>query len=164
MTTDLPSQAARRRDVILLFSSYPLGTWALHQALGESTWLVAAHLTLTVAVFAALAVGRVLRAGRRIADDADTRLDERQLALRNAAYLDAYRVVSASAVLGTIWIAIGVDKGLWWIPRTYNEWNYVFWGLFILTTSLPAALLSWREPDRAHEADAESVAGALPNA
>lgn len=121
MTSDLPSQAARRRDVILLLSSYPLGTWALHQALGDSTWLV-------------------------------------------AAYLDAYRVVSASAVLGTIWIAIGVDKGLWWIPRTYNEWNYVFWGLFILTTSLPAAFLSWREPDRAHEADAESVKGAFSDA
>ena len=149
----LPSQSTRRRDVVLLFASYPLGTWVLHQSLGESRWYVAAHLVLLGLVVGLLSFGRVIRAGRMIADDTDAALDERQLALRNAAYLDAYRIVSATAVLGVIWVAIGVDKGLWWTPRTYNEWNDVFWGLFILTTSLPAAFLSWREPDRAEDRD-----------
>jgi len=143
----LPSQRTRRRDVILLFSTYPLGVIALHQLLGDSVWYLATHIVFTVLAITFLAVRRVARAGRLIADDADSRLDERQLAVRNAAYLDAYRIVSATVLLGTIWVAIGVDKGLWWIPRTYNEWNDIFWGLFILTLNLPAAFLSWREPD-----------------
>jgi hypothetical protein len=147
----LPSQAVRRRDVILLFASYPLGTAMLHALLGDSTWYGLSHIVLTVTILATLAIFRVGRADRRIADDIDARLDERQIAQRNAAYLAAYRVVSGVAVLGCIWIALGTDKGWWWIPDSYNEWNDIFWGLFILTTSLPAAILSWREPDRADE-------------
>lgn len=147
MMLALPAQRTRRRDVVLLFSAYPMGTWVLHQLLAESTWYLSAHVVFTVFVLT-FAIRRVARAGRLIADDADARLDERQLAVRNAAYLDAYRIVSAGVLLGTVWIAIGVDKSLWWIPTSYNEWNDVFWGLFIVTLNLPAALLSWREPDR----------------
>ena len=72
--------------------------------------------------------------------------------MRNAAYLDAYRIVSTVAVLGCVWIALGIDLGWWWVPTTYREWNDIFWGLFLLTMSLPSAFLVWREPDRAEEA------------
>jgi hypothetical protein len=59
--------------------------------------------------------------------------------------------VCAVVILGVIWIAIGTDKGYWWIPTTYNEWNAILWGLFIYTTTLPSAFLAWREPDRLDE-------------
>lgn len=152
MTYSLPRQASRRRDVVLLFASYPIATWLLHQTIGDHTFYALAHILVTIAVLS-FSIFRVGRAGRRIADDVDTRLDERQLALRNAAYVDAYRVVSGLSALGVLWIALGIDQGWWWVPTTYNEWNGIFWGLFILTTSLPAAFLSWREPDREEEPD-----------
>ncbi len=155
MIRELPSRAVRRRDIVLLFASYPLGTLALHQALGDSRWYSISHIGLSVLILTFLAILRVSRAGRRIADDIDTRLDERQIALRNAAYLDAYRIVCGVALLGVIWIALGIDQRLWWVPSTYHEWNDIFWGLFILTTSLPSAFLSWREPDRADDTELE---------
>ena len=99
------------------------------------------------------------RAGKAIADDlearldarVDARLDARQIARRNSADLDSYRIVPAIVILGVIWIAIGTDLGYWWIPTTWHEWNAIVWGLFIYLTSLPRAILAWREPDRPDE-------------
>jgi hypothetical protein len=156
---DLPSRAARRRDVVLLYASYPIGVLLLHLTLGGSAWYGIAHILFIVTVCGWFALVRVGGMGRSIADDVDGRLDERQLAMRNAAYLDAYRVVSATAVLGCIWIALGIDLGWWWVPTTYREWNDIFWGLFLLTVSLPSAFLVWREPDGVDDA-LEAVADA----
>jgi len=119
-----------------------------------------AHLTFTAALAAALAIPRVVRVGRAIADDVDTQLDERQVALRNAASLDAFRVVATSLLLGIIWVALGVDKSLWWVPKTYNEWNTVFWGAIVMTLTLPSAFLAWREPDRVDDREEDEQAHA----
>jgi len=119
-----------------------------------------AHLTFTAALAAALAIPRVVRVGRAIADDVDTQLDERQVALRNAASLDAFRVVATSLLLGIIWVALGVDKSLWWVPKTYNEWNMVFWGAIVMTLALPSAFLAWREPDRVDDREEDEQAHA----
>ncbi|MBK7905037.1 MAG: hypothetical protein IPJ78_00575 [Gemmatimonadetes bacterium] len=150
--TELPPRATRRRDVVLLYASYPLGVLLLHLTLGGTIWYGIVHVLFIVAVCGWGALVRVGGMGRSIADDLDGRLDERQLAMRNAAYLDAYRIVSTVAVLGCVWIALGIDLGWWWVPTTYREWNDIFWGLFLLTMSLPSAFLVWREPDRAEEA------------
>lgn len=99
-------------------------------------------------LFGILRVGRV---GRAIADDLDTRLDERQLAERNSAYLGSYRLAASLVLIGVIWISLGTDLGYWWIPTTWHEWNAIFGGLFIYLTSLPSAILAWREPDRHDE-------------
>ena len=48
---------------------------------------------------------------------------------------------------------LGIDKGFWWVPSSYNEWNVIFWGLFIYLTTLPSMFLAWREPDREEEAE-----------
>ena len=160
MITPLPSQSTRRRNIVLLYALYPLSSAALNHAIGPTSWFAMAHLTLTVVLAAALGIPHVLRVGHAIADDIDTRLDERRLALRNAAYLDAYRVVATVMLLGIIWIALGVDKSLWWMPKTFNEWNIVFWGVIALTLTLPLAFLSRREPDRADDREEAEVAHA----
>lgn len=160
MITRLPSQSTRRRNIVLLYTLYPLSSVALHRSIGPTSWFALAHLTLTAVLATALGIPHVLRVGRAIADDIDARLDERQLALRNAAYLDAYRVVASFMLLGIIWIALGIDKSLWWVPKTYNEWNIVFWGVIVLTLTLPSAFLSWREPDRADDREEAEVARA----
>lgn len=154
----IPPRAVRRRHVLTLFATYPVGVLLLHAALGGSTGYASAHLVFTVALLA-WSIPRVHRVGKAIGDDVDDRLDERQLAERNAAYLDAYRVVAAVVVLGLIWMAIGTDKGFWWIPSTYNEWNDLIWGAFLLTLNLPSAFLMWRAPD-ADDVEAPATAGA----
>ncbi|HYW49356.1 MAG TPA: hypothetical protein VE861_02050 [Gemmatimonadaceae bacterium] len=160
MITRLPPQLTRRRNIALLYVLYPLGSAALHLAIGPTRWFAIAHLVFTAVLASVLAVPHVLLVGRAIADDVDTRLDERQLGLRNAAYLDAYRVIATSMLLGIIWIALGVDKSIWWIPATYNEWNMVFWGAAVMTMTLPSAFLAWREPDRGDDRDEAELAHA----
>lgn len=154
MTPEIPPRSVRRRHVILLFASYPAGVLLLHALLDGSRWYSLSHIVMTIAILYLLAIERVGRVGKRIADDRDDRLDERQLALRNAAYTDAYRLVSGVAVLGVIWMALATDNDLWY-PRTYEEWNDIVWGLGLLATSLPSALLCWREPDRVEDAEPE---------
>lgn len=151
MTPRIPPRDVRRRDVVLLFVGYPLGTWVLLETLAGTPFFGLAHIGLVLVLLIGLAIRRVGRVGKAIADDTDARLDERQLALRNSAYTDAYRLVSGCIVLGCIAIAIGSDLKQPWVPSGYEEWNAIVWGLFIYLTSLPSAILAWREPDRAEE-------------
>jgi hypothetical protein len=87
--TRIPAQQIRRRDVMLLFALYPLGTIILMRTIGDSAWYGLAHIVLTIGIMTLFGILRVGRVGRAIADDLDTRLDERQLAVRNSAYLDS---------------------------------------------------------------------------
>ncbi len=157
MNLQIPAQTVRRRNVILLALSYPLICVLLWTTMREHTFFALAHLIATVLILWLVAIERVGRVGRAIGDDIDSRLDERQLALRNAAYLDAYRIASAIVLLGVIWIALGLDLGIWWVPSTYNEWNLIFWGLFIYLTTLPSAFLVWREPDRTDDLELQDA-------
>lgn len=151
LAVPIPPRHVRRRNIVLLAVSYPLASLILWTTLRESSFFALAHLTSTVLILWFLAIERVGRVGKAIGDDIDGRLDERQLAVRNAAYLDAYRIASGIVLLGVIWIALGLDLGLWWVPSTYDEWNIIFWGLFIYLMTLPSAFLAWREPDRSDE-------------
>ena len=60
-------------------------------------------------------------------------------------------------LLGVIWIALGIDLGIWWVPSTDDEWNLIFWGLFIYLTTLPSAFLAWREPDRLDDLELQNA-------
>lgn len=154
MTVSLRSQAVRRRDVIVLFAGYPLATLILHQLLPDSRWYGVAHVALVVALIGGWGIPRVYRVGRALGDDLDASLDERQLSLRNAAYLDAFRIAASIVLLGIVGLALGADTGYWPIPSTYTQWNDVFWAAFILLFHLPGAILAWREPDPEPEAEA----------
>ena len=110
-------------------------------------------LALTVTMATLFGILRVGRVGKAMADDVDARLDERQLAMRNSACLDSYRIVAGLVICGVIWIALGTDLGHWWFPTTWHEWNAIVWGLVIYLTLLPSAVLAWREPDRHEESE-----------
>lgn len=157
MTVNIPAQRVRRRNVVALVLSYPIICALLWATFRENAFFALAHLVATALILWQLAIERVGRVGKVIGDDIDSRLDERQLALRNAAYLDAYRVAAGIILLGVIWIALGLDLGIWWVPSTYDEWNLIFWGLFIYLTTLPSAFLVWREPDRVDDLELQDA-------
>lgn len=157
MTRPIPALSVRRRNVILLALSYPIVSALLWATMREHTFFALAHLAATVLILWVLGIERVGRVGKAIGDDIDSRLDERQLALRNAAYLDAYRIASGIVLLGVIWIALGLDLGIWWVPSTYDEWNLIFWGLAIYLMTLPSAFLVWREPDRTDDLELQDA-------
>ncbi|WKW11560.1 hypothetical protein Strain138_000815 [Pseudogemmatithrix spongiicola] len=147
-TATIPPLHVRRRNILIFATSYPLLSVLLWITMRDSNFFALTHLAMTILILWQFAIERVGRVGKAIGDDIDSRLDERQLALRNAAYLDAYRIASGIVLLGVIWIALGIDLKLWWVPSTYDEWNIIFSGLFIYLLTLPSAILAWREPDR----------------
>ena len=145
----LPSRARRRAAVVALYAGYPPLILGLAVSRGTEARPAAAVPALLVGV-AALGWGwvRTYQAGRRLGDDADIALDERLLADRNAAYLDAYRVLGACVTLFGFYGTVAFDQG-WWFPRTSDAWQAVAWALFVIACTGPSAVLSWRAPDLA---------------
>ena len=74
------------------------------------------------------------------------KLDERQREMRNRAYLAAYAVLAALVILVALYVRVAA-AGSWWTPHTGEGWNAVLTVVMIVTTSLPAAVLAWLEPD-----------------
>ena len=77
----------------------------------------------------------------------DKCLDERELRLRDRAYLRAYRVVGIVPLCVVLYSAMALDDGKLaphlWLPHSYADANILFWGVFLVTMTLPAAMLAW---------------------
>ena len=126
--------------------------------------LVAGYLALLVLIpVAYLGVGQfaglvvvMLTAGvwsllrvsvRTIADLPDDYLDERQLAVRNASYVESYRylgsAVALSATVGLIaFVVNGSDLDTWEITITWGMSMSVFWVFLGLALGLPSMVLA----------------------
>lgn len=144
----LPPRRTRRLVVAGL-----IGSW-LVSLLARSPWFDAtagtvASALVTIAASLSLAVFAVrnYRAAQAIGDDADGNLDERQLALRNRTYLDAYRIVGAVVVTWSCYLSIAADSKRLWFPSDRYTWLVIFEGTLILAILTPSVLLTWREPD-----------------
>lgn len=83
----------------------------------------------------------------------DRRLDERELRLRDRAYLRAYRVVAVVPLCVTLYTAMALDDGRLaphlWLPHSYADAIIPFWGVFLATLTLPAAMLAWEREGEA---------------
>jgi hypothetical protein len=69
-------------------------------------------------------------------------LDEYELRLRGRALSASYATFTGLALVLVMYAAMASDKGLW-LPTTYEQFNGVFWGVFLYASVLPTALLSW---------------------
>lgn len=79
---------------------------------------------------------------QRIVAEETKMLDEYELRLRGRALGASYAAFAAMSLLLVVYAAIASDKGLWF-PDGYDEYNGLFWGLFLYACVLPTALLSW---------------------
>jgi hypothetical protein len=82
-----------------------------------------------------------------VSDGADELLDERQRQRRNRTYLTAYQILGLLVMFAALYFYIAGTSGTWWLPKSEYEFNVVFWGTMLLTTTLPTALSAWFEPD-----------------
>jgi hypothetical protein len=132
-------QAARRWMVILFFAvPFVAGTIA---GLINSLWsLLLAPFALVPIVLFLWLVG----ATQARADSPDQYLDEREVALRNATYLEAFRIVGALIALGFIVTTL--------LPNLQLEAKTVFAVFFPLVLVLPTFVLAWMQPDPLEEA------------
>lgn len=140
---------ARRGTVVGLYAGYAALATCLAalasrpEPYGARLLLAALALLLLLAVIVCAASLQAV--GRGIADDADHALDERQLALRNAAYVGAYRAVAAVCVAGALYLAAAAEAGLP-LPGSLAARMAAAWGVGLLCLTLPSAILAWNEP------------------
>jgi hypothetical protein len=120
--------------------AYPCG--ALLLALGPdtlATTLLGYGLILIALCAYAPLIGTSLQ---RIVGEETKLLDEYELRLRGRALSASYAAFSVLILLLIIYAAIATDKGFW-VPRSYDAFNGLFWGIFLYASVLPTALLSW---------------------
>jgi hypothetical protein len=111
---------------------------------GGSVWGIAS-VVLAAILWWALQVSV-----RTVADLPEEYLDERQERVRNQAYVEAYRILAAIAVLGSsagllAFIVLGQDPDTWTVTLSWNAVSAIFWVLTASSVALPSMVLAMRE-------------------
>lgn len=138
-TRDLSVRIVRTCSAVSLIA-YPAG--ALLLALGPETVSasVVGYGLIVLALFTFVPlVGSSLQ---RIVAEEVKALDEFELRLRGRALGLAYAAFTALALVCVMYAAVASDKG-GWFPDSYEEFNGIFWGIFLYASVLPTAILSW---------------------
>ena len=146
--TDRSVRFVRSASTVALVA-YPAG--ALTLALGPDSLansVIGYGLILISLICVALLSGS---SAQRIVAEETKQLDEFELQLRYRAIGTAYTIMSVLALCGVIYAAIASDKG-GWVPTSFDEYNGLFWGVFLYAFTLPTACLAWRL-DRSTEQD-----------
>lgn len=114
-------------------------------------WIALGSIAGILAVVVTLGVLYLLRRSVRVvADMPDHLLDERQLALRNAVYVEAYRYLAALVVIlasmGLVaFVAQADESDTWSVDLTWNGVMAVFWAIQTLALALPTVALALRD-------------------
>ena len=89
---------------------------------------------------------------QQIADLKDSGIDERQRTVRDHAYRSAYQIVATALACVLLYGYIASDYG-WWLPPAERAFQTLWLAAFMLTFTLPTAIIAWNEPDPAEEED-----------
>lgn len=111
-------------------------------------WDVGAGNVFLIA--AALMLGCYLllhRAVRHVADAPDQALDERFVAVRNAAYRTSYRIVGIVTGLALLGMSLAVDERFAWTAFDLDGHHLraLLFGFAGVAIAMPTAVLAWRE-------------------
>jgi hypothetical protein len=136
----LRTRQARRRLVVL---------WVV-LFVGE---MLTAFLNNSTGVFVSAAITVLLLWGyfairtsvRHVADTPDELLDERQIAVRDRSYLNAYRIISSIFVVASLGISLALDMG----AHLKNSINWTdstpLVSICLLVVVLPSLVLAWTD-------------------
>lgn len=143
------SIATVRSLIIGMYVLYPVGCilQLVPDAWGGGRAMSVVGLLLLAASFILFAIlaGSSLQ---RQAQEPESSLDERETAERNRATFMAHSTFSGVVLLGVIYIMLTTDmaeagKFNFWRPETGDHWNAIFWGLILLSFTLPGAFLAF---------------------
>lgn len=146
-------RAVRRPAAILSVAGYPFaaGLAIALQAAGAPS-LVVGMATLAIFVVMAWAMYVCYRFRGRLAQAPDHMLDERQIRIRDRAYLVSYRIF-AVLVLGAL-ASIGLVLGPLGQPAEVTPEAITGWliAIVFISISLPSSVVAWQERDLPVEA------------
>ena len=136
----LRTRKARRRLVVLwvlLFAGEML-TALLKNSVGV---FISAFIT----VFLLWGYFAIRTSVRHVADTPDELLDERQIAVRDRSYLNAYRIISSLFVVASLGISLALDMG----AHLENSINWTdstpLVSICLLVAVLPSLVLAWTD-------------------
>jgi magnesium-transporting ATPase (P-type) len=131
----------RRIIVAAMYGAYIAGAilqWQQHEITREPQ--ASLILALFVASFALGALLFGIAHYGRWSSTTNKRLDEREIAARNAAYTRAYWIVAA---VSAVWLGWQTGRQL---EHPFGvDSNVLLWGYVLLITTLPATLLAWAD-------------------
>lgn len=138
-----------RSLTILLYAGYPLGC-VLQIAAGEGQgggWLALGGLALIVVAVVAFVI-LATSSLQRLAQEPESKLDEREMQERNRAAFIAHGLFSAVVMGGLFFMMVRADlakngKAALWGPTDGDHWNALMFGAALLSLTLPAAVLAW---------------------
>jgi len=143
------SRARRRRAVLALYLGYPsfiaalwLGSFVAHR---RPQALAAPFLALILVATAAMLWGGytlLSRTAINLPNLSDRVLDERQRLVRDGAYRVSFRLVSGVLLVAALYMFMALNAG-WPVPRSGEAAQAIFWGVFIVTATLPTAVIAW---------------------
>ncbi len=135
----LPVGAARALSLFAL-AAYPAGALmldfsdkSLPASMGGYALILSALICVAVLVKSSL---------QRIVAEQPSKIDEYELQLRSRAMNLSYGGFTALALVAIIYAAIASDHG-GWVPTNYDQFNGLFWGVFLYAVVMPVAVLSW---------------------
>lgn len=139
-----PAIATLRVFLLVALAAYPIGALILlftpEDGAGTLVGTIVGFGFILLALMAATPVmGSRLQ---RIVAEQKSQLDEMEVQLRYRALSWGYSTLSAIVLLMLIYGAVAMDTDLW-VPRTYDQWNGLFWGAFLYVTLLPTAFLAF---------------------
>lgn len=134
------SRGAARIACVLALACYPPGAYLMGMS-GHSPAKVAGMALVLIALFSAAFL--VNTSVQRIVGEQPRFLDEFEMQLRLRSVQSAYGTITLIALLAVIYFAIASDTRLW-VPRSYDGYNGLFWGVFLYAWVLPTAFVAWR--------------------
>jgi len=146
ITLPLPTQAARRRAVMILWAAFATYIAANTLTRGDDLAGGISALAMLVGIGCMFSLARAVRWGHRGGCGA-LELDERETAARDRAYYQAYQVQSwvMAAVVAYAVLAVRVD-GLW-LPSTAQQAASALAAVAVAMGLLPVTYIGWGEPD-----------------
>lgn len=140
-----------------------VGAMALTIALMPVAWVAGGSLWGIASVVVGAILWWALQVSvRTVADLPEEYLDERQERIRNRAYVEAYRILAAIAVLGAsagllAFIVLGQDPDTWAVTLSWNAVSAIFWVLTASALALPSMVLAIRDRPEAPDEQEDPV-------
>lgn len=135
----LPVGAARAISLCALLA-YPAGAFILDASNNSLAGSLAGYALILSALVCTAAL--VKSSLQRIVAEQPSKLDEYELQLRSRAMNLSYNGFTALALIAVAYTGIASDHG-GWVPVRYEEFNGLFWGVFLYAVVIPVAVLSW---------------------
>jgi len=147
---ELPRRVRRPLAVVAIIG-YPAAVffWTLAQSWLGLPPAVGGIAGLALILVSLFAMWRVYEFRSRLAQAPDAQLDERQVQVRDRAYLDSYRIFVAITLVALALAGIIPDLIDRPLALTYDVVNWFVMGGILISLALPSAVVAWREPDLA---------------